>query len=59
LIGVYAILYDKDNRVITVTHGLSDVLNLKPGEDSAFKISLPSLAPETVDHYTLIPGGSL
>jgi hypothetical protein len=35
---VDAILYD--NRVITVERGLADVTDLKPGEDSAFVISL-------------------
>ena len=37
-VNVYALLYDKDNRLITAEIGLSDVSTLKPTEDSAFKM---------------------
>jgi hypothetical protein len=55
---VFAALYDKDNHLITVQNGFADVMNLKPAEDSAFKISLFGLGSETIDHYTLLAGGS-
>ena len=59
LVNVYALLYDKDNLLITVESGIADVSTLKPGEDSAFKISLFGLGSETVDHYTILPGGTI
>jgi len=55
---VFAALYDKDNHLITVQSGFADVMNLKPAEDSAFKISLFGLGSETIDHYTLLGGGT-
>lgn len=57
--AVYAALYDKDNNLITVQNGFADVMSLKPGENSAFKISLFGLSTsDTIDHYTLLAGGT-
>jgi hypothetical protein len=56
---VYALLYDKNNQLITVESGFADVSTLKPKEDSAFKISLLGAGPDTVDHYTILPGASI
>jgi hypothetical protein len=54
-VTVYAILYYANNNIINVASGLSDVMNLKPGDDSAFKVSFAP-KPELPDHYTLIAG---
>jgi hypothetical protein len=59
LVKAYAILYDKSNQVITVERSIVLLSTLKPGQGSPFEISLFGLGPEKVDHYTLIPGGSL
>ncbi len=55
LVSVFAILYDANNNVINIKNGMSDVMNLKPGGESAFKVIF-SPKPELPDHYTLIPG---
>jgi hypothetical protein len=55
---MYAILYDKDNTVIAVRHGRSDVSTLNPGGDSVCRVYLSNLGSQTVDHYTLIPSGT-
>jgi hypothetical protein len=56
---VYALLYDKDNKLISVESGSVDVSDLKAGDNLLFKISLVGLSSsDTVDHYTVIPGGS-
>jgi hypothetical protein len=57
LISVYAALYDKDNKLITMHSGLADVTTLAPRDQSAFTITILSLGSEKVDHYTLFPGG--
>ena len=59
LAQVYAVLYDKDNKLITVESGIVDVSTLKPHDNSAFKVSLFGLSSAgTIDHYTLMPGGT-
>ena len=58
---VYAALYDKDNKLISVESGSVDVPRLKAGDNSPFKISLIGLSKsdsDSVDHYTVMPGGS-
>ena len=56
LVSIFAILYDaNNNNIINIKNGMSDVMNLKPGSESAFKVIF-MLKPEFPDHYTLIPG---
>jgi hypothetical protein len=56
---VYAILFDKDNKVISTELGNVDASQLKPGDNSAFKIDLIGIrSSDTVDHYMVIPGGT-
>jgi hypothetical protein len=56
---VFAALYDQNNNLITTQSGLVDVSSLKPGDNSAFKVSLFGLSSaDTVDHYTVMPGGT-
>ena len=52
-----AILYDKNNTIITLEFGLADVSTLNPGQESAFVINLFGSDKEPIDHYTLIPSG--
>jgi hypothetical protein len=55
---VYAALYDKDNKLISVESGSVNVSDLKAGDNSPFKISLIALSStDNVDHYTVMPGG--
>ena len=58
LVSVFAILYDANNNIINIKNGMSDVMNLKPGGESAFKVIF-SPKPELPDHHTLIPGQNL
>jgi|SRR5215216_5524572 len=55
---VYAILYDANNNIINVASAPSDVLSLKPGGDSAFKVpfSPAQHAREFPNHYSLVAG---
>jgi hypothetical protein len=56
---IFAALYDQNNNLITTQSGLVDVSSLKPGDNSAFKVSLFGLSSaDTVDHYTVMPGGT-
>jgi hypothetical protein len=56
---VYAALYDKDNKLISVERGSVDVSRLKAGDNSPFKIGLIGLSSsDSVDHFTVMPGGS-
>jgi len=49
----------KQDRCYTVQSGFADVMSLKPGENSAFKISLFGLSSsDTIDHYTLLACGT-
>ena len=57
LAHVYAILYDKDNKVSSTELGSVDASQLKPGDNSALKIDLIGIrSSDTVDHYMVIPG---
>ena len=56
---VYAALYDKDNKLISVESGSVDVSTLRAKDNSAFTISLFGLgSADRVDHYTVMPGGT-
>jgi hypothetical protein len=54
-VTVYAILYDANNNIINIASAPADVMNLKPGDNSAFKVMFAP-KPELPDHYTLIAG---
>ena len=56
-VSVYAALYDRDNKLITMTSGSVDVPSLPAGDNSAFSITVDS-AVGVVDHYMLFPGGT-
>jgi hypothetical protein len=57
LAQVYMVLYDKDNKLISVESGTADVSTLVARDNSAFKVSLFGLgSSDTVDHYTVMPG---
>jgi len=56
--AVYAVLYDKDNKLITVAQGFVDFAPLSPEGDSAFSITLFLPQEDIVDHYTLFAGGT-
>ena len=48
-------MYDANNNIINVASAPADVMNLKLGDSSAFKVPFAP-KPELPDHYTLIPG---
>ena len=51
------VLYDKDNKLISVESGSADVSTLVARDNSAFKVSLLGLgSSDTVDHYTVMSG---
>jgi hypothetical protein len=55
----YAILFDKDNKVIGIGHATADISTLKPGDDSAFKIDFFDFSnnTENPDHFTVLAVG--
>ncbi len=55
-VRIYAVLYDKDNRLITTEGGVVNVPALTPTLTSPFTISLVNI--QKPDHYTLMPGGT-
>jgi hypothetical protein len=44
VVQVYAALYDKDNKLISVESGSVNVSDLKEGDNSPFKVSLIALS---------------
>jgi hypothetical protein len=56
VISVIALLYDKDNNLITIGIGSADASDLPRGGNSAFSIHFV-LKESEVNHYTLFPGG--
>jgi hypothetical protein len=58
-VTAYAILFDKDNKVIGIGHATADISTLKPGDDSAFKIDFFDFSnnAENPDHFTVLPVG--
>jgi hypothetical protein len=58
-VTAYAILFDKDNKVISIGHATADISTLKPGDDSAFKIDFFDFSnnTENPDHFTVLPVG--
>ena len=59
-LNVYAALYDKDNKLITMDSGSVSISPLRAGDSSPFDITIfiPSSARNQIDHYTLFPGGT-
>ena len=55
---VYAVLYDKDNILITVQSGLVSIPQLRAGDNSPFTITIFSTVKDDIDHYTLLPAGT-
>jgi len=55
-VRIYAVLYDKDNKLITTEGGVVNTPALTPTLTSSFTISLVNLPKP--DHYTLLPGGT-
>jgi hypothetical protein len=55
-VRIYAALYDKDNKLITMEGGVVNVPALTPTLTSPFTISLVNI--QKPDHYTLLPGGT-
>jgi hypothetical protein len=58
VISVIAVLYDKDNNLITTGIGSADVSDLPGGDNSSFSINLFDVGEDVVNHYTLFPGGT-
>jgi hypothetical protein len=56
MISVIAVLYDKDNNLITTGIGSADAQDLPAGDNSTFSIHFV-LRENVVNHYTLFPGG--
>jgi len=56
-VAVYAALYDKDNKLISMVSGFVDASPLLPQAHSSFSTTILGLGNETVDHYTIFPGG--
>jgi hypothetical protein len=59
-IGVYAALYDKDNKLITMESGLASISPLRAGNNSPFTINISpfSSGRDNIDHYTIFSGGT-
>jgi hypothetical protein len=55
-IYVTAVLYDKDNNLITTHTGLADASDLPEGDNSTFSVHFV-LRENVANHYTLFPGG--
>jgi hypothetical protein len=55
-IYVTAVLYDKDNNLITTHTGLADASDLPEGGNSTFSVHFV-LRENVANHYTLFPGG--
>ena len=58
VIYVIAVLYDKDNNLITTGIGSADASDLPAGGNSEFSIYLFGLRENVVNSYTLFPGGT-
>jgi hypothetical protein len=54
---VYAALYDKENKLITMESGSVSVSSLRAGDDSPFTINIFG-SKDNVDHYTIFPAGT-
>lgn len=55
-VQVFAALYDKGNRLITVQSGSVLVSSLLAGDNSTFTINI--FGVKDTNHYTLFPGGT-
>jgi hypothetical protein len=56
--SVYAALYDKDSKLITVESGSVSVSSLRAGDNSPFTINIFSGVKDDIDHYTIFPAGT-
>jgi hypothetical protein len=59
-IGVYAALYDKDNKLITMESGSVSISPLRAADKSPFTINVSPFTSGkgNIDHYTIFPGGT-
>jgi hypothetical protein len=57
LAQVYAALYDKENKLITMESGSVSVSSLRAGDDSPFTINILN-SKYNIDHYTIFPAGT-
>ncbi|MDQ6668951.1 MAG: FxLYD domain-containing protein [Thermoproteota archaeon] len=53
-VQINVIIFDQHNRVLTAANGAADVSDLKPGDNSAFKVDLTGLGTSDVVHHYLI-----
>ena len=56
MISIIAVLYDKDNNLITTGFGSANTQDLPVGDNSTFSINFV-LKGNVVDRYILFPGG--
>jgi hypothetical protein len=59
-VSVYAALYDKDNKLITMGSSLVSISPLRTADNSPFIINVSpfSSGKDNIDHYTIFPGGT-
>lgn len=59
-VTVYAALYDKDNKLITMESGSVSISPLRAGDNSPFTINVLSFSgvKDSIHHYTIFPGGT-
>lgn len=59
-VSVYAALYDKDNKLITMESGSVSISPLRAGDNSPFTINVLSFSgvKDSIHHYTIFPGGT-
>jgi hypothetical protein len=58
MISVIAVLYDRDNNLITTEIGSADGQDIPGGVSSEFSIYLFGLRENVIGHYILFPGGT-
>ena len=59
-VSVYAALYDKDSKLITMESDSASISPLRAGDNSPFTINISpsSSGRDNIDHYTIFPGGT-
>lgn len=58
-VSVVAVLYDAANSIITIADGSPTFLNLKPGQDSPFSITVDIGQNNEVAGYQVLAGGNI
>ena len=59
LVTVVAILYNEENKVVTIASGSPTFISLKPGQDSPFSITVDIGQENRVAQYQVIAGGNI